>query len=191
MPRQRIVVCELSDESRHKMFRSGGMSWRCSIPALQRRDAEQTVFLRQPKCINEMPASGVLADLMRVWTGDAVLVEGDRLNQAVSRLLGGRFALRQPHSGDSALLIRDWGSAYGSFDRRWVAMSRGLRFEDQPDDRYASAAVRGYQEVARIGRPMLDDVDAIITRPVRGRTRIRYRRLNPRRRAAGPANIIC
>ena len=59
-------------------------------------------------------------------------------------MLRGRFVLLEPQRDGRTLIIEDWGRAYGSFDRRWLAMSRGLRFEDQPDFRYANAAIGGY-----------------------------------------------
>ena len=56
-------------------------------------------------------------------------------------------------------------------------MSRGLRFEDQPDFRYAHAAVDAYHEVLRSGQPLLDEIDAIISYPQFSRRRLQYWRL--------------
>lgn len=176
LPPTRTMVCASADGAHHKMFRGPRDAVTMLVGLLERRESAEQTFLRRTRRTDDMPQKDVLADLMRFWSAGGDIVERGRLHGAARRLLGGRFALLQLQRDGEALLIKDWGRAYGSFDERWVQMSKGLRFEDQPDYRYASAAVGGYHEAARLGRPALDDVDALISRRG-GCARIRYRRL--------------
>jgi hypothetical protein len=177
LPPLRTAVCAAQGGAPHKMFRSPREAIAELVALWRERDAQDKIFLRRVQATDNMREGDALGDLMRLWSSGADIVKEGRLNEDAQRFLRGRFALLQVQSDHHTLLIKDWGRAYGSFDERWVQISKGLRFEDQPDYRYASAAVGGYHEAARLRRPVLDDVDALIQRPRSGRARIRYRRL--------------
>jgi hypothetical protein len=176
LPVVRTVVCTSPSDAFHRMFRTPRGAVTMLIDILRQRETDEQTFLRRERILDGMPTCNALADLMRLWSAGSDMIEKGHLNEAARCLLGGRFALLQLQADDETMVIKDWGTAYGSFDERWVRMSEGMLFEDQPDFRYAAAAVTGYHEAARSRRPVLDDVDAFISRRD-GRARIRYRRL--------------
>jgi hypothetical protein len=177
MPPQRTMLSVLSKGWQHRLFQSPSEVVPELVAELQRREVDQSDFLRRPRHVDEIRGNNAFAHLMRAWTNAESVFDCEQLRAVVHRMLRGRFVLLEPQRDSRTLIIEDWGHAYGSFDRRWLAMSRGLRFEDQPDYRYANAAMGGYYEVLRSGQPLLDEVDAIISRPRYRRSRIQYRRL--------------
>jgi hypothetical protein len=172
----RTVICTSPRGTLHRLFRTPHGAATMLIAVLRQRETDEQIFLSRERSIDSMSTSDALAELMRLWSAGRDIMESGHLNETARRLLGGRFALLQLQADDETLAIRDWGRAFGSFDERWVRMSEGLLFEDQPDFRYAAAAVGGYHSAVRSRRPVLDDVDALISRQG-GRARIRYRRL--------------
>ena len=177
LPRQRTMLSALADEWQYSLFRSPFEVALALVAQLQLREADQSSFLRRPQRVDDLREKSAFAHLMRAWADANSVFDREQLATVAHRILRGRFVLLEPQQDGRTLIIEDWGHAYGSFDRRWLAMSRGLRFEDQPDYRYAQAAVGAYHEVLRSGQPLLDEVDAIISRPRYCRTRIQYRRL--------------
>ena len=62
-------------------------------------------------------------------------------------------------------------------DKIAASRARGMRFQDQPDYRYGCAAADGYMAVLRQRQPILEQVDAIMSKPRSAELRIRYSRL--------------
>lgn len=177
-PKQRAIVTTLSNGGEDcRLFHDPDEVVSKLIAEMQLREAKHANFLHQPQRIDAVGEHGRLADLFRVWANARGVFDDAGVDALGRHLLRGRFALVEPVHDGRTLLIRDWGNAYGSFDDRWLGMARGLRFEDQPDFRYAREAVRAYHEVLRLGAPLLDDVDAIISTARDGPTRIQYRRM--------------
>jgi hypothetical protein len=177
LPRHRIMLLTLSDAWDCRLFRSPSEVILTLIAELRQRETTEGNFLRRQRSIDDIAEKNIFADLMRIWVSVGAVFDHEYFDAVAHRMLRGRFALLKPQRDGRTLIIEDWGRSYSSFDARWLAMSRGLRFEDQPDFRYAHAAVDAYHEVLRSGQPLLDEIDAIISYPQFGRRRLQYRRL--------------
>lgn len=87
-----------------------------------------------------------------------------------------RFVIIEPVDG--RLIFADIGSGFESFGRTWQQHAPGLPLEEQPDYHYGQWVRGVYDHVLRTGKPLFDDVDAVIRRPHRNdRLRVHYRRL--------------
>ncbi|NPU66307.1 MULTISPECIES: hypothetical protein [Bradyrhizobium] len=87
-----------------------------------------------------------------------------------------RFVIIEPVDG--RLIFAEIGSGFESFGRTWQRHAPGLPLEEQPDYHYGQWVRGVYDHVLHTGKPLFDDVDAIIRRPHRNdRLRVHYRRL--------------
>jgi hypothetical protein len=176
LPQHRIVLASLSDGWNHRFFRNPSELTLELFAELRQRETTDSNFLRRKRSVDDIAKKSIFADLMRAWVSAGAVFDHEFLDTIAHCMLRGRFALLKPQRDGHTLIIEDWGHSYGSFDKRWLSMSRGLRFEDQPDFRYALAAVDAYHEVLRSGRPLLDEIDAIVSHPQLGPRRLQYRR---------------
>ena len=88
-----------------------------------------------------------------------------------------RYLLVERRTNGDVLLIRDVGSGYSAFDKKWSTRSHGLRLEEQPDAEYGCWLATNYLAAMRECSPRSDEVDATIYHPRLGRRRFTYRRL--------------
>jgi hypothetical protein len=191
LPRHRMVLSTFSNGWDHKLFPSASDVIPTLVAELQQREVVKSNFLRRQRSVDDIGEGNIFADLMRAWVSVDAVFDDAYFSTVAHRMLHGRFALLNPQRDGHTLIIQDWGRSYASFDSRWLSMSRGLRFEDQPYFRYAHAAVGAYHEVMRTGRPLLDEIDAIISYTECGRKRIQYRRLIlPIRTPTGEAKLL-
>ena len=177
-PNERVVISTLDDGCNYFVCRGCDDAVKKLVDELTRTEATTRFgFLRRPRRIEQVPRDSSLAELMACWASGTTTFDAERLSPVFHNILRGRFALLAPQSDGHTLIIQDWGYGFHSYDDRWLAIARGLRFEDQPDYRYGCAAAGAYRGVLRTGQPVLEDVDAIMSRPRRGRQRIQYTRL--------------
>jgi hypothetical protein len=74
-------------------------------------------------------------------------------------------------------LVEHMGAGFRVFDACWALGAIGRDLEEQPDPAYGARSARAYHEVAGLGLPRLELVDAIIDVPGRPVRRSRYDRL--------------
>jgi hypothetical protein len=177
-PDERVIVSTLDDSWNYVVCRSHCDAVNRLVTAFTRTaTATSFDFLRRLRRIEDVPKDTSFARLLGCWANGTTAFDIDQLSVVFHKILRGRFALVAPQSDGHTLIIEDWGYSFHSYDHRWLAIARGLRFEDQPDYRYGCAAAGAYREVLHSGQPLLEDVDAIVSRPRRGRQRIQYVRL--------------
>jgi hypothetical protein len=184
LPRQRVVLSCLVGRWQHQLFRAPTEAVHELVARLQVAEVDRVRFLRVERRLNDALNERHFGDLLRAWADDGAAFDRARLHSVAHRMLRGRYVLLRPQSDGRTLIISDFGSSYESFASDWVAHARGLRFEDQPDFRYAHAAVSAYHKVLRSRRPLLDDVDAFMSTDA-GPKRLQYRRLILPLRSAG------
>ncbi len=90
------------------------------------------------------------------------------------------------------LEICDVGHGFLVYDKAWLEKAIGRRFEDQPDHLYARWAAEAYYEASRTEQALIDNVDALIERPGRGKARLQYQRVVlPYRQPCGDQLLLC
>jgi hypothetical protein len=99
------------------------------------------------------------------------------LIEVVTEASCGRFLEVVPHNDASRLVLGTVGNGYSLYGQAWKSLAVGGRFEDMPDYEYAQWAARGYRDVFRTGKPIFEDITAIIQLHQSGRMRLTYRRV--------------
>ena len=177
-PNERVVISTLDDSCNYFVGRGRDDAVKRLVDEMTRTEATTSFdFLRRPRRIEQVPRDSSLAELMACWARGTTTFDAERLSPVFQNILRGRFALLAPQSDGHTLIIQDWGYGFHSYDDRWLAIARGLRFEDQPDYRYGCAAAGAYRGVLRSGQPVLEDIDAVVNKPRHGRQRVQYTRL--------------
>ena len=95
----------------------------------------------------------------------------------LQRTMGDRYILLDPVDERRRLRVMSIGFGYTKFDRKWSRRAPGSDIEDQPDTAYARSAVQGLWTAHDSKVPIVEDVDATIWVPSRGRSPLRYTRL--------------
>jgi hypothetical protein len=177
-PLDRILISFLERDWMHEMFGScrEAVARLLSLCTFD-QNAGTGEFLRQTRELDELPAASPLRGLLDIWTDTFGLEDRERLWKITSQALNGRYALLEVPDRSSQIVFREVGPGFLSFNDRWRAQASGLRLEDQPDYSYGKWLTATYRDAARCGRPMLEDVDAIVRNPGGDRRRVRYRRL--------------
>lgn len=79
--------------------------------------------------------------------------------------------------GSGELVVVDMGDGYGGYQAVQRKSLINARVEDQPDYDYGRWVANGYRQVIDRGKPVLEDVDAIVAWPQGPPVRHRYKRL--------------
>ncbi|MEL6375374.1 MAG: hypothetical protein AAFR04_15560 [Pseudomonadota bacterium] len=140
------------------------------------RAAKESAFLTRPVDPLDIDPQTPFATLMRDWE-PLVRANGQHeLFNTLKAVFNNRYVLMGQRPGERHLSFMDLGEGLYSFLEGWSQYAIGRPVEDQPDQAYGSWVSDTYGTTINDKRPRFDDVDAIVTWPIVGRTRIRYRR---------------
>ncbi|HJZ43275.1 MAG TPA: hypothetical protein VJ233_06115 [Hyphomicrobiaceae bacterium] len=134
-------------------------------------------FVSQTKRIEGIAPSNPLAALFKLWQEAGEALEYERIARLLEQGMSGRYVVVQTGETSSDVFLRAVGPGFLSYDDDWRARSTGLRVEDQPDYFYGRWVAQAYRDTTSDGAPRLEDVDAIVSTPRIGRSRVRYTRL--------------
>lgn len=133
-----------------------------------------------------------LAPLIREWHRNPATPFSVRCRGLLKNELGGRYMVLKRAQWSRRLEIRDVGHGFLVYDDAWLANAIGRPFEDQPDHLYGRWAAEAYYEASATEQALIDDVDAFIDRPGRGKVRLRYQRIVlPCRQPCGDYLLLC
>jgi hypothetical protein len=141
-------------------------------------------FFNQELSLDRLKQSGhpSLGIMLRQWrrakpatlTPDHILARVPAYLQprvTLTRIVGPTKASR------SRVVVEHIGAGIQVFDPTWAQNVIGRDLEEQPDPIYGERSARAYHEVAELGQPRLERVDAVIDVPGRPVRRSRYDRL--------------
>ncbi|WP_456772086.1 hypothetical protein [Bradyrhizobium sp. USDA 4369] len=175
---ERIIVVKAGDDVVERMFPKAGQA----MAYIEDEVARARLHLSPVFRSRELPITALareaepLAVLFMRWlecdrTSDSADLKGLLDLHSLQR-----FVIIEPVDG--RLIFAEIGSGFESFGRTWQQHAPGLPLEEQPDYHYGQWVRGVYDHVLRTGRPLFDDVDAVIRRPHRNdRLRVHYRRL--------------
>lgn len=184
---ERIVVSSFDGTWQHKVVGSAAAAIeRLAALEIGTSDQRRGDFLRQ-RLTGE--PKGELLDLVEQWRANQALqLSHDLLQGSV----GGRYMILRRTQWSRRLEIRDVGRGFIVYDDNWLAQAVGLRFEDQPDYLYGKWAAEAYYEASETQQPIIDNIDALIDTPGRGKSRVQYQRLVlPFREPSGDHVLLC
>lgn len=92
-------------------------------------------------------------------------------------LVSGRMTIAEPVGDKADLITRYIGDGYKVYDRHWLRVAIGRRYEDGPDPYYGRWVADAQRVVMQNKVPVIEDVDAIFDRPFQSRLRVRYTRV--------------
>ncbi|HLZ64800.1 MAG TPA: hypothetical protein VKQ29_01150 [Aliidongia sp.] len=146
--------------------------------ALVQRDS----FFNQELSLDRLGASGQesLRALLRLWRSRRGQLEPEKILRLMPDPLKPRMTLTRMTAAGAArnrALVEHIGFGFRVFDSCWALGAVGRDLEEQPDPAYGARSARAYHEVAELGQPRLELVDALIDVPGRPVTRSRYDRL--------------
>ena len=152
--------------------------------------ASQTV-LRRPLHFAAMPPDCPLLQAIRVWERIGCRTIPD-LDPLLHKALRGRYAWVERETRLSPLVLTEIGPGFPDSMKAFLEASLGRRIDGQPDPMYARYCREAYGMAADTGRPLLEEVDALLMLPGYGRVRRTYRRLIlPFQPSLGRLRLLC
>jgi len=139
-------------------------------------------FFNQELSLDRLGESGQgsLRALMRLWRSRRGQLPPDKILGLMPEALKPRVTLTRMTAAGAArnrALVEHIGPGIRVFDACWALGAVGRDLEEQPDPAYGARSARAYHEVAELGQPRLELVDAVIDVPGRSVRRSRYDRL--------------
>jgi hypothetical protein len=117
---------------------------------------------------------------MRLWRSRRGQLAPEKILALMPETLKPRVTLTRMTAAGAPrnrALVEHIGSGFRVFDACWALGAVGRDLEQQPDPAYGVRSARAYHEVANLGQPRLELVDAVIDVPGRSVRRSRYDRL--------------
>jgi hypothetical protein len=176
---ERIVLSRLERDWSHEIIGGGDIGvLRRLVHLVPVNHADRVGdFVSQAKRIDGIAPSNPLAALLKLWNEEGQPLEYERIARLLEHGMSGRYVVVQTGETSSDVFLRMVGPGFLSYDDGWRARANGLRVEDQPDYYYGRWVAQAYRDTTNKGAPQLEDVDAIVTTPRIGRSRVRYTRL--------------
>ena len=144
--------------------------------------AQRDGFFNQELSLDRLSASGQesLRALMRLWRSKRGQLAPETILAMMPAPLKPRVTLTRMTAAGAPrnrALVEHIGPGFSVFDACWALNIVGRDLEEQPDPAYGARSARAYHEVAQLGQPRLELVDAVIDVPGRPVRRSRYDRL--------------
>ena len=144
--------------------------------------ASRDSFFNQELSLDRLGESGQesLRALMRLWRSRRGQLAPEKILALMPEALKPRVTLTRMTAAGAPrnrALVEHIGSGFRVFDACWALGAIGRDLEQQPDPAYGVRSARAYHEVANLGQPRLELVDAVIDVPGRSVRRSRYDRL--------------
>jgi len=139
-------------------------------------------FFNQELSLDRLGESGQgsLRALMRLWRSRRGQLAPEKILGLMPEALKPRVTLTRMTAAGAPrnrALVEHIGPGFRVFDACWALGAVGRDLEEQPDPAYGVRSARAYHEVAELGQPRLELVDAVIDVPGRSVRRSRYDRL--------------
>jgi hypothetical protein len=123
-----------------------------------------------------MDRLGSANPLLHLLEDTSRLVRSASNPQLLPEALRGRYVLLT-EDGNGELRVSDFGGTMMSRSRWWRCKARGHRIDDMPDWSYGRWVGDAYREARQVGRPLLEEVKAVVNWPEIGTFSHSYWRL--------------
>ena len=117
-----------------------------------------------------------LATRMAVLVG-SMAAEAEDAKEALDAIFNGRWHICRVDRDNGDSIPVAIGRSFTPFNPSWSASGVGASIRSYADDAYGLWVAALHREVLASGRPVFDDVDAVVNFPRIGGTRLRYRRV--------------
>lgn len=185
----RCVISHLDRAWQHEMLSRADAIERLGELIINPSQVRNGDFRRQAR---QQAIASPIQELLRCWQEDESAPFSGQCEALLHQAFGGRYMVIKRSCASRRLEIRAVGRGFVVYDDDWLSQAVGLRLEDQPDHFYARWAAVAYHEAASTKQPKVDDVDALIERPRRGKARLQYQRLIlPYRQPGGDHLLLC
>lgn len=134
-------------------------------------------FIAKPLTRHDSNRSLALVELMGRWQELSGPDRCRELEGLIRRALGDRYVFVQKDTSSSRLVFREFGDGLFDHIKPWRVGAVGQPIDEMPDRHYGRWVADSYLETLFSGQPHVDNVDAIVNWPHRGRSRLRYKRL--------------
>jgi hypothetical protein len=127
-----------------------------------------------------VPGQEALRSLMKLWRSRKGQLPPEQILTLMPDALKARMTLTRitaPAVARSRAIVEHIGPGFRVFDSCWALNAVGRDLEEQPDPVYGGRSAQAYHDVAGLGQPRLELVDAVIDVPGRTVRRSRYDRL--------------
>jgi hypothetical protein len=189
---ERIVLSRLERDWSHEFIGADVNMLRRLVHLVPVNHADRVGdFVSQVKKAEGIAPTNPLAALLKLSQEEGEPLEFERISRLLEQGMAGRYVMVQTGETSSDVFLRAVGPGFLSYDDGWRSRATGLRVEDQPDYYYGRWVAQAYRDTTSDGAPRLEDVDAIVSTPRVGRSRIRYTRLIvPIRSSSGTACLL-
>jgi hypothetical protein len=139
-------------------------------------------FFNQELSLQRLGAPGQesFRALMKLWRTSRGQLTPEKILTLMPAPLKARMTLTRmtaPAATGNRAIVEHIGPGFQVFDACWALNAVGRDLEEQPDPTYGGRSARAYHDVAGLGQPRLELVDAVIDVPGRTVRRSRYDRL--------------
>jgi hypothetical protein len=124
-----------------------------------------------------LPSSSPIHKMLSCAQDCGFRFQADALWAALYGISSGGYLLLEPVAETQKLRIAFHGQGYRTLSKEWQDRASGRFFEEQPDAHYARMSSRSFWRAVEQDIPIIEDVDASIWAPARGRTGLKYTRL--------------
>lgn len=175
---QRMLVSYLcADEWQHEFANSGRSAARCVDRIMEQYGGgplgnigRETLPLRS----DAIPPP--FRDVIAYWQANQASFDPFVATPHLGGILNDRFAL-SAEVAPGEFVIGSFGGNRDDRCRRWLDHSSGVSVRSLPDAAYGTSVMQAYAETMRLGEPVMDNMDALVTWTGGTRARHRYTRL--------------
>jgi hypothetical protein len=174
----RFVLAEPSDGWRYHIFPDAHQAVSAFVNRIAREAARAPLDERLERRIEpgEVERDDIRSlvnswDQIRASRDDAIIMA------KAEAVLKNRLAVVTASPDRAHLTLSYISNGFSNYDESWRKAAVGANFAEQPDRNYGAWVARTYEEALRDGVARVFDVDALISTPSTGSSRMRFKRL--------------
>ncbi|MFT5449961.1 MAG: hypothetical protein ACI9DC_005161 [Gammaproteobacteria bacterium] len=174
-PIGRTALSVFDTEWSHEIFADrGALLTRLEQHAVDVFDEDTRRFLSEAVDLDGLASDDPQVLLYRYWKTQRF--EPHNMAALCGELFSGRFTIARVQPS-TEMVIEHIGNGYKVYNEKYVEHARGTRHQDEPDTVYGQWVTRTHKQVLDTGKPLLEDVDAMIGASRSIRRRACYRRI--------------
>lgn len=174
---ERLVLSTFAGEWRDELVVRGQVEERLSALLHEGSCKRPADFLSAPLQPSALEQRTLLSDIVQTWSHLTSTYETEVLIRLLRGAFGDRYVVTQKSQDRDHLLFQEFGDGMFPFYETWRTCAIGAPIEEQPDRPFGRWVGQAYREAMKEAAPDIRAVDVITRCPVRGRTRLRYKRL--------------
>lgn len=175
---QRVLVSYLSADEWHYEFAGSARSAaRCVDRVMQQYGGGPLGNIgREVLPLRSKGIPSAFVEVVDYWQAHRLDFQPFAAAPELGSLLDDRFVL-STQMGSGAFAIGAFGANRDGHCSRWLSTAAGVSVRAAPDPAYGASCADAYAETMRLGEPVMDNVDALVSWFGGSRVRYRYTRL--------------